>query len=162
MATTTHCRKKRKRKKPKHNHNHPSKLQPTTIKTTGHCKNKISTKPSLVADLTHCRKGGKKRAKPQPSTKNNQPYKIVTQRSNPRTHLSHYRASKSNPQITTTMTHHRSPLKQIKSHKEIEFREREEKEEEKSRRGKSEQRRRKEKKKRKKKSFLKRRREKKL
>ena len=135
MATTTHCRKKRKRKKPKHNHNHPSKLQPTTIKTTGHCKNKISAKPSLVADLTHCRKGGKKRAKPQPSTKNNQPYKIVTQRSNPRTHLSHYRASKSNPQITTTMTHHRSPLKQIKSHKEIEFREREEKEEEKSRRG---------------------------
>ena len=117
MATTTHCRKKRKRKKPKHNHNHPSKLQPTTTKTTGHCKNKISAKPSLVADLTHCRKGGKKRAKPQPSTKNNQPYKIVTQRSNPRTHLSHYRASKSNPQITTTMTHHRSPLKQIKATK---------------------------------------------
>ena len=107
MATTTTCRKKRKRKNPKYNHNHPPKSQPTTTKTTSHCKNKISAKHSSVADLTHCRKKKKIEAKPQPSSKNHQPSK---QNCNPKIQPTHSPISPPCLQIKPTNHHHRDPL----------------------------------------------------
>ena len=85
-----------------------------------------------MADLTHYRKKRKEnKAKPQPSTKNNHPPKNNYNPAIQPTDLitvphdqSHHHASKLDPQTTTTMTHYRNPLKQIKSHREIEFRER--------------------------------------
>ena len=81
---------------------------PTTTKTTTHCKNKISAKHSLGADLTHCRKKKKQKtkAKPQPSSKNNQPSK---QNCNPKIQRMHSLISPLCLQIKPTNHRHRDP-----------------------------------------------------